>query len=63
MSSAANSAKLMNVSFGAADYFPNNFNDLGSGMVVCFELLVVNNWFIIADGFAAVSPMPMAHHR
>ena len=23
-------------------------------MVLCFELLVVNNWFILADGFMAV---------
>jgi hypothetical protein len=55
----SNYAKLMKVGFGTADYFPNNFNDLGSGMVVCFELLVVNNWFIIAKGFAQVSPMPL----
>ena len=24
-------------------------------MVVCFELLVVNNWFVTCDGFVAVT--------
>mmetsp|Transcript_5283 Transcript_5283/g.12641 ORF Transcript_5283/g.12641 Transcript_5283/m.12641 type:complete len:718 (-) Transcript_5283:123-2276(-) len=43
--------------FGAANYYANNFNDMLSGMVVLFELLVVNNWFVITDGFsAAVGP-------
>lgn len=52
---------ILNVTdFGEANYYANNFNDLASGMVVCFELLVVNNWFIIADGFAAVAPVPVA---
>jgi len=40
------------------NYFANNFNDLASGMVVCFELLVVNNWFVLSAGFSAVAPMP-----
>ena len=26
-------------------------------MVTCFELLVVNNWFVLASGFSAVAPM------
>ena len=30
--------------FGQAGYGPNNFNDLPSGMITLFELLVVNNW-------------------
>jgi hypothetical protein len=38
-----------------SQYYANNFNDLASGMVVCFELLVVNNWFILADGFCQVA--------
>ena len=38
-----------------ANYYANNFNDLASGLVVCFELLVVNNWFIICEGFAQVA--------
>lgn len=40
-------------SYGQADYKVNNFNDIGMGMVTLFELLVVNNWFMIADGFSA----------
>ena len=33
----------------------NNFNDLASGIVTCFELLVVNNWYVIEGGFELVS--------
>ena len=33
----------------------NNFNDHASGMVVCFELLVVNNWHILMQVFYAVA--------
>jgi len=32
-------------------YCANNFNDIGSSIVVLFELLVVNQWHIITDGF------------
>eukprot|EP00092_Neocalanus_flemingeri_P012682 GFUD01013666.1.p1 GENE.GFUD01013666.1~~GFUD01013666.1.p1 ORF type:complete len:812 (-),score=155.83 GFUD01013666.1:49-2484(-) len=32
-------------------YCANNFNDIGSAIVVLFELLVVNQWHIITDGF------------
>ena len=48
-------ANLSATPFGEANYYANNFNDISSGFVVCFELLVVNNWFIIADGFVAVA--------
>jgi len=34
-----------------ANYTPNNFNDLPSAMVTLFEVLVVNNWFLIVEGF------------
>ena len=40
--------------FGQANYYANNFNDLAGGMIVGFELLVVNNWFIICGGFEKV---------
>ena len=42
---------LANTSFAASDYWANNFNDLASGVVLCFELLLVNNWFILCEGF------------
>ena len=47
--------QLQNSMFGRAGYYPNNFNDHASGMVVCFELLVVNNWHILDAGFYAVA--------
>jgi len=41
--------------FGANSYYPNNFNDIPSGMVCLLEILVVNNWFVITSGFSAAS--------
>ncbi|CAE7751948.1 TPC1 [Symbiodinium pilosum] len=41
--------------FGQAGYWANNFNDFGMGFVTLFELLVVNNWFVISDGFSAAA--------
>merc|ERR1719265_1903277 len=47
--------------YAGANYYPNNFNDMPSGMVTLFELIVVNNWFEIVDGFwAAVGPWAIA---
>jgi hypothetical protein len=40
--------------FGELNYYANNFNDLASGMVLCFELLYVNNWHVLASGFTKV---------
>jgi len=40
---------------GGTGYYTNNFNDFASGLVVLFELMVVNNWFVIAGGLAAVA--------
>ena len=48
-------ALLKEVGFGQAGYWPNNFNDIVSGIVVCFELIMVNNWMVIAEGFAVVA--------
>ena len=31
-------------------------NDMMGGMVLLFELLIVNNWFVLVDGFTSVSP-------
>jgi len=40
--------------FGQSGYGPNSFNDLPSGMITLFELLVVNNWQVITSGYVAV---------
>jgi len=48
--------RLRHEAFGAGGYWANNFNDFASGLVVLFELMVVNNWFVIAEGLAKVSP-------
>ena len=41
--------------FASNDYFANNFNTLPASLVLLFELTVVNNWHILAEGFVAVS--------
>ncbi|KDO26478.1 hypothetical protein SPRG_08281 [Saprolegnia parasitica CBS 223.65] len=41
--------------FTTSKYFANNFNDMASGVVLLFELLVVNNWSSLADGFVCVT--------
>lgn len=37
-------------------YYANNFNDMVSSMVLLFEILIVNNWSTLANGFVAASP-------
>jgi hypothetical protein len=41
--------------FGDANYYPNNFNDFMSATVTLFELMIVNNWFIIMNGITVAS--------
>jgi two pore calcium channel protein len=50
-----NFAKLNSTAYGSSNYYANNFNDMYSGFVVLFELLVGNDWFVLADGFEAVT--------
>mmetsp|Transcript_26804 Transcript_26804/g.68908 ORF Transcript_26804/g.68908 Transcript_26804/m.68908 type:complete len:856 (-) Transcript_26804:278-2845(-) len=40
---------------GPDGYLPNNFNDFAGALVTLFELLIVNNWFLIMNGFVAVT--------
>jgi len=51
------SKRLKHDYFGKEEYWANNFNDFASGLVVLFELMVVNNWYVIAQGLAMVSPV------
>ena len=36
-------------------YVYNNFNDFATGLVTLFELLVVNNWWVIAEMYTDVT--------
>ncbi|RHY28886.1 hypothetical protein DYB32_005627 [Aphanomyces invadans] len=47
--------RFANSTYAASGYAANNFNDIPSGMVTLFELLVVNNWFIIVEGHVLIS--------
>nr|XP_019607237.1 PREDICTED: two pore calcium channel protein 2-like [Rhinolophus sinicus] len=46
---------LKDSAFARDRYCRNNFNDLASSLVVLMELTVVNQWHILADGFALVT--------
>eukprot|EP00939_MAST-03C_sp_MAST-3C-sp1_P005373 g5373.t1 len=46
---------LNGTTFAVDGYFANNFNDFGSSLVLCFELLAVNNWHVLMEGFVAAS--------
>jgi hypothetical protein len=41
--------------FAARGYYALNFNDFASALVSVFQLLVVNNWIVLAQGCAAVT--------
>ncbi|XP_076345676.1 two pore calcium channel protein 1-like isoform X2 [Tachypleus tridentatus] len=44
-----------NNSLAEGYYYLNNFENIINSCVTLFELMVVNNWFIIMDGYAAVA--------
>lgn len=46
---------LINTEFAESAYWANNFNDMMSGMNVLFNLIVINNWTVQADGIVAVT--------
>jgi len=49
------SLRLVGSAFEQNLYWANNFNDMMSGMVVMFELLVINNWPTTSDAITSVS--------
>ena len=44
-------SRLKDSLFYREKYCANNFNDIGSAFIVMFELLVVNQWHIITEGY------------
>eukprot|EP00466_Bigelowiella_natans_P000766 jgi/Bigna1/88202/estExt_fgenesh1_pg.C_290059 len=44
-----------NLAYHTNDYFGLNYDSLVNGLIVQFNLLVVNNWFIVADAACSVS--------
>ena len=47
--------KLVGTDYADTGYYANNFNNIVSAFVLLFELMVVNNWQILAEGFIATS--------
>ncbi|CAG0912281.1 unnamed protein product [Notodromas monacha] len=46
---------LENSTFAALKYCSNNFNDIASSFVILYELTVVNQWHVLAQGFSLVT--------
>jgi len=47
--------RLRGTAFAEAGYCENNFNSLPSSFVLLFELMVVNQWHVLAEGHSAVA--------
>ncbi|KAK3237028.1 hypothetical protein CYMTET_52866, partial [Cymbomonas tetramitiformis] len=47
--------KLVGTDYAEQNYWPFNFNDMASGMVTLFEILVVSGWHTVAEGHEAVT--------
>jgi len=47
--------KLENTQFAEDGYYLNNFNDPCAAFVTLFELTVVNQWHVIADGYVKLT--------
>ncbi|XP_062515802.1 two pore channel protein 2-like [Corticium candelabrum] len=44
-------------SYEQLGYYPNNFNDFAAALVVLWDVMVVNNWFVFLEAYKrAVSP-------
>ena len=52
--------KLQGTDYLSSGYATLNFNDVESAFVTLFCVLVVNNWFVVVDGFAAVASRDVA---
>eukprot|EP00117_Sycon_ciliatum_P028166 scpid48024/ scgid22700/ Two pore calcium channel protein 1; Voltage-dependent calcium channel protein TPC1 len=50
-----NNSDLNNTEFADLRYCANNFNDLAAAFVTLFEMMVVNQWHVITQGFVAVT--------
>lgn len=45
--------RVRNSAYGKAEYWPLNFDSLGTSMVCLFALMVVNNFPILMEGYVA----------
>ena len=43
-----------------ANYYPNNFDDFGSSLVVLYDVMVVNNWYIFLYAYGRKVPYSQA---
>ena len=48
-------ARLEGTAYDTLGYYPNNFNDICASFVTLWELMVVNNWYVIMDAYMVVT--------
>ncbi|KNC83649.1 hypothetical protein SARC_04110 [Sphaeroforma arctica JP610] len=46
---------VANTEYARLDYWANNFDDIPTSMMTLWELMVVNNWFIIMEAYVAAN--------
>ena len=51
----AKNPKLIGSQYAADGYYANNFNDIVSSFILLFELMVVNQWHVLTQGFVDVT--------
>jgi len=51
----AGNPALQGSQFASDGYFQNNFNDIVSSFVLLFELMVVNQWHILTQGYVLLT--------
>jgi two pore calcium channel protein 2 len=39
-----------------SEYYPNNFDDFGSSLIVLYDVMVVNNWYVFLNAYGRVRP-------
>jgi hypothetical protein len=49
---------LVAMDYGSSGYWAINLNDMPSGMVLMFQMLVVNNWMVFAEAYGKVGGAP-----
>ena len=49
---------LSEMDYGSDGYWNINLNDMPSGMMLMFQMLVVNNWMVFAEAYGKVGGAP-----
>ena len=50
--------QLVSMAYGENGYWTINLNDMPSGMMLMFQMLIVNNWMVFAEAYGALQGLP-----